>query len=115
MTAPGALVFAAADALGPWLDGYAVAALEDPDGGGWSATCKIAVRARERSGVDVAREQVITIAIPGAAAAPTSALARVLVEASAALERWAVAFDRGPLIELAAAVAAAAERGEVGP
>ena len=114
MTAPGALVFAAADALGPWLDGYAVAAIEDPDGG-WSATCKIAVRARERSGVDVAREQVITIAIPGAAAAPTSALARVLVEASAALERWAVAFDRGPLIELAAAVAAAAERGEVGP
>jgi hypothetical protein len=114
VTAPGALVFAAADALGPWLDGYAVAALEDPEGG-WSATCKIAARARERSGADVAREQVITIAIPGAAAAPTSALARVLVEASAALERWGVAFDRGPLVELAAALAAAVERGEVGP
>lgn len=111
MTAPGALVFAAADALGSWLDGYAVAAVDD---GGWSATCKLAAAARERNGADVARELVITIAIPSQGT-PTAALARVLVEAAAALERWGVAFDRGPLVELTAAVAAAAERGELGP
>lgn len=115
---PGALVFAAADALGSWLEGFAVVDLPcdaSGDGGGWSAWCKIAVRNRDAAGLMVSREQTITVELQSRRAAPTSALARALIEAAAVLDRWGVSFGLDPVARLAAAVASAIERGEVGP
>lgn len=112
-----ALVFAVADSLAAVVDGLAVASAVDGIRGGpgrWVGSCKLSHVDRTRSGAERRREASLSVELD-ADAAPAAALAAVLLEAAALAAAWGVRFDAGPADQLAAAVLAAAERGEVGP
>lgn len=103
-----------ADSLAAVVDGLAVALAAGPEPRRWVASCKVSHGDRMGSGAARHREASLSVELD-ADATPEGALAAVMLEAAALAVGWGVRFDRGPADQLAAAMLAAAERGEVGP